>query len=181
MSKATDALSFLRSFWGVLATVAVTFPGAAAIFKIPIAVENSKIAILYPVVGVIVSAFALLLATTYRDKFTRLEDARKWAVTSMAVALISFFGFVGVRIFLLDMDVREEYVQRDGEQLVKKFKARGVIAESVRMKGDGPTAIPNIEMERGDPWDIAALALFTSLFAALSVSFSTLGLHVYVV
>lgn len=180
MTTATDALKFLRSLWGALALVSVAFPGAAALLKLPLAVENSRIAALYPIIGVVVAAFALLLATAYRDEFSSLAVARRWAVTAMSVALICFFGYVGTRVFLLDVEHQQEFVARDGEQLVRISKNRGVILEDAKMKGEGPTIIPNTSSLRGDPWDVLALALFAGVFGSLSLSFTCLGLHVYV-
>ncbi len=52
---------FLTSLWGILAVVSISFPGAAALLDLPIAVENSKISELYPVIGMISSAFCLLM------------------------------------------------------------------------------------------------------------------------
>jgi hypothetical protein len=178
MTTATDAIRFLRSLWGALALIAVTFPGAAALLKLPIAVENSRIAALYPVIGVVVAAFALLMATAYRDKFASLAVARRWAVTAMSVALICFFGYVGTRVFLLDVEHNQEFLAHDGEQLVRIVKKRGIIIEDTKMKGDGLTAIPNTSSSRGDPWDVLSLALFAGVFASLSLSFTCLGLHV---
>jgi hypothetical protein len=179
MSQASNALKFLRSFWGLLAAVTVVFPGAAALLNVPLAVEHSKIAVLYPVVGVIASAFAVLLATAYRERLFSLEVARTWAVTSMLAAGACFFGFIGVRVYLLDLDYKTEYVRRDGDELVIEGKSRGMIMERSEMKGGVVTAIPNVSLEAGDPWDILALALFTSSFSLVALSFSSLGLHVY--
>jgi hypothetical protein len=179
MSKASDALSFLRSFWGLLAVVSISFPGAAALFKIPVAVELSKISSLYPIVGGIVSAFALLLATTYRENFLNLSAARRWAVTSMAIAFFSFFAYVGVRIFLLDLAYEEQYVRKDGDEMYTFSKYQGIIRETVESTDKSITAIPSTKKESGDPWDILSLLFFTITFASLTVSFSVLGLHVY--
>ena len=173
MTTAVDAFKFLRSLWGALALVAIAFPGAAALLKLPIAVENSRIAILYPVIGVVVAAFALLLATAYRDSFRSIAIARRWAVTAMSVALICFFGYVGTRVFLLDVEHHEEFLARDGDQLVLISKKRGEIREERKMKGDGPTAIPNTSSRRGDPWDVLSLALFAGVFGSLSLSFGS--------
>ena len=92
----------LRSLWGVLAAAAVIFPGAAALLKVPLAVENSKISILYPVIGVIVSAFALLLATAYRDQFSELARARRWAVNAPAASCFK----LGVSVLVAATSVR---------------------------------------------------------------------------
>jgi len=179
VSQASNALKFLRNFWGLLAAVAVVFPGAAALLKVPLAVENSKIAILYPVIGVVGSAFAVLLTTAYRERLASLELARKWAVSAMLAAAICFFGFIGVRVYLLDIDYKAEYLRRDGDVKVIEEKSRGLIFERTEMLGGALTAFPNVSRESGDPWDILALALFTASFSLVALSFSSLGLHVY--
>lgn len=76
------------------------------------------------------------------------------------------------------------YVDPVSGQHILYSKNIGIIAESTTFKKDANEDgayqnLPTVHSERGDPWDILALALFTAVFASLSVSFSALGLHVF--
>jgi len=80
MGKLKEILAFLGSLWGVLTSTAILFPGAASLMNFPIAVKKSVLAPLYPIVAMIVAAFALLLLTVYRDDLAALSVARRTAV-----------------------------------------------------------------------------------------------------
>lgn len=177
MKNLNRILMFLKSLWGVLTTATVLFPGAAALLKLPIAVQNSKIATLYPTIGIIVSAFALLLLTAYRDRLVVLDLARRWATFSMVVAMALFFSFVLVRVFVLNVDYENRYLDSARNVEVWFARSRGIIGErETRLDGKVEATVKS---ERGDPWDVLSLVFFTGSFASLTVAFGVLGLHAY--
>ena len=180
MSKSSEALSFLKSLWGALAATAVLFPGAAALLQLPITVEHSKIATLYPVIGGVLAAFSLLFATVYRDKFASLESARKWALSAFTIGLLAFFSFVSVRVYFLDVKSETSFLDMQGRQVTTISKNSGVIMETTKDREGELTEVPDLIVERGDPWDLLALVFFSTTFASLTFAFSALGLHAYI-
>lgn len=179
MSKANEALSFLKTLWGSLAATAVLFPGAAALLKLPISAANSKISILYPVIGGVFAAFSLLFSTVYRDRFVELKTARAWALFSIAIAIVSFFSFVSVRVYFLDVRSEARYLAMGGRQVVEISKNAGLVLEQTKDREGELTAVPDVIVEKGDPWDLAALILFCFTLSSLTFAFSALGLHAY--
>jgi hypothetical protein len=168
---------FLRSLWGLLATAAILFPGAAALLKVPIAVENSRIAALYPTLGVILSSFALLFLTAYKDRLSDLALARKWAISSFTIALIMLFSFVSLRVCILDVDKVKRSIDKEHNVEIVIGKERGFIFEEKIPLGESKYA--SFRSKQGDPWDILGLIFFTGTFATLTLAFGSLGLHVY--
>jgi hypothetical protein len=183
MATIKELLNYLKTLWGLLATAAVLFPGAAAFLKIPIAVEESKIAALYPIIGTTVSAFATLFLITFRKQLLDLKFAHKLSIFGMAFALVCFFSFVLVRVVYLDVDMyRVVSSDREKNIEIREYKKRGLLGEEhtelVSRVPDGGRKI-FYESRRGDPLDIVALLLFTGTFASLGFAFTALGIHTY--
>ncbi|MDT4898037.1 MAG: hypothetical protein QOH25_3114 [Acidobacteriota bacterium] len=181
MKKLQKIFKFLKSLWGALTTAAILFPGAAALLKVPIAVENSHIASLYPIVATIVSAFGLLLMIAYLDTLANVAKARKTSVIAMSIALLSFFGYVAVRVYLLDVEYVRMYKDPVEKTQTAYARRRGEVIISTRSlnqiaDGNLPEAT---DITSGDPWDLLGLMLFSGTFASFSVAFGALGLHVY--
>lgn len=181
MHKLRAILKFLTSLWGLLASAAVLFPGAAALLKIPIAVENSQIKQLYVAIGTIIAAFSLLLLISYRDTLGNLSRARIVALVSALLALLTLFGFLGMRIFVLDVRTTAETAV--GGKFLYEAKDRGIILKETgrRIIEDENSYRRETESkeQRGDPWDLLALFLFTITLSSLTVAFGSLGIHSY--
>lgn len=173
MTALKRLFTFLSSLWGLLAVAALAFPGATALLNVPIAVDNSTIAALYPVIGTIVSAFATLFLVAYKKDLGSLQFARKLAIWGMAVGLGCFFAFVSVRLFLLDVSFAEKRQPELGQE-VTVDRTKGLIRTKIT-NTDG-----TISMEsRGDPFDVLGLLLFAGTFASLTFGFTALGIHAY--
>ncbi|RIJ06227.1 hypothetical protein DXK93_00190 [Achromobacter sp. K91] len=173
MTALKRLFTFLSSLWGLLAVAALAFPGATALLKVPIAVDNSTIAPLYPVIGTIVSAFATLFLVAYKQDLGSLLFARKLAIWGMAVGLVCFFAFVSVRLFLLDVS-SAEIRQHELGQEVRTNRAKGRIQTQITHR-DGTQSVES----RGDPFDVLGLFLFAGTFASLTFGFTALGIHAY--
>ncbi|WLI10346.1 MULTISPECIES: hypothetical protein [Pseudomonas] len=172
-------VNFLTSLWGILTAAAVLFPGAAAILKLPIAVENSQIGALYPTFGSIIAAFSLLFLTAYQDKLSSLTLARNISTMAATLAIISLFTFVGIRIFALDIDYERRTIDTERNLLVQEGKIRGLILYSEKIYTPTALAPSETQSKRGDPWDLACLASFILMFSSLTVAFGSLGIHTY--
>src|SRR5262245_22585225 len=90
MDSIKRLLKFECILWGALAVAAIAFPGATSLFKLPIAVSDSMIGGLYPVIGTAVSAFSTLFLIAYKKELRELKFARKLAVWGLTVGLICF-------------------------------------------------------------------------------------------
>ena len=167
-------LGFLGSLWGALAVAAIAFPGATALLKVPIAVSESTIAGLYPVIGTIVSAFSTLFLIAYKQELTELKFARKLAVWGMALGLTFFFAFVSVRLFVLDIASEERIQGPSASNVTLVMKKHGIIQTEVT-EGDKLLRAER----RGDPFDVLGLILFAGTFASLTFGFTALGIHAY--
>ena len=174
MDAIKKLLGFLSTLWGALAGAAVAFPGAAALLKLPIAVQNSQISGLYPASGMIFSAFATLFLIAYTDELSELKFARKLALSGMALGFLFFVAFVCVRVFILDIVDVKTIPGPSQSSATIITKENGLIITEVK-EGDKPTRIG----QRGDPFDILGLVLFIGTFASLTFGFTALGIHTY--
>lgn len=174
MNSIKRLLEFLSTLWGTLAVAAIAFPGATALLKLPIAVSESTIASLYPVIGTIVSAFATLFLIAYKEELRILQFARKLAVWGMAVGLVCFFSFVSVRLFLLDVHSEENIPGASQGMLTRISKKPGIIQTEITQND----RLVRIE-RRGDPFDVLGLFFFAGTFASLTFGFTALGINAY--
>lgn len=174
MTSIKHLLAFLSSLWGALAVAAIAFPGATALLNVPIAVSNSTIAGLYPVIGTIVSAFATLFLIAYKQNLTKLQFAQKLAVWGMILGLVCFFSFGAVRLFVLDTSAFETISGPSQGSTTRITRDRGIIEIEI---WENDMVIRH--ERRGDPFDLLGLFLFAGIFASLTFGFTALGIHAY--
>ena len=174
MGSIKQILAFLSSLWGALAAAAIAFPGATSLLKVPIAVSQSKIAGLYPVIGTIVSAFATLFLIAYKKELSVLSYARRLAVWGMVIGVACFFSFVAVRLFILDVKSEENPNIIVQGQHTRISRNQGIIQTEITQDGKSV----RIEL-RGDPYDLLGLFFFAGTFASLTFGFTALGIHAY--
>jgi hypothetical protein len=169
-------LKFLSSLWGSLAVVIALFPGAAALLGAPLSPANSVIKPLYTVLPTIVASFGLLLLLSYKDLFSNLARARRWALGAFCAALLFIFALIAIRVVWLDIKESREFL---GEGSVATTIQRNNGLVSVEKRYPRKTELVN-EAEQlvyGDPLDVVALFLATSAFVGFTVAFGALGLH----
>lgn len=171
--------NFLTSLWGILTAAAVLFPGAAAILKLPIAVEHSKISELYPAFGSVIAAFSLLMISVYQDKLSSLQTARMISTLAATVAILALFTFVGIRTFALDVDFQRQTIDKERNIIVQEGKSKGLITYREKNYVSTGDVSSEVLSEEGDPWDLGCLAAFILMFSSLTVAFGALGIHVY--
>lgn len=105
MVSGEKLIGFLKTLWGALATTTAFLPGVAAFFKISIALENSPLKALYPILGTSVSSFVLLFLVSRPEWFA------SWKKTAWLSAISLLIGFVLLIATLLGrstMDFRHQ-------------------------------------------------------------------------
>ena len=167
-------VSFLSSLWGALAVATVAFPGAAALLKVPLAVEHSRLAQFYSLLPTVASSFCILFLIAYKVELAELTRARRVAVSAVAIGFLCFFSFLGVRVYYLDIDATQIIEEDADGQVIRVEQSKGLLLRKY-LTGDKVT----YEDRRADPYDILSLALFTASFAALSLGFGSLGIYTY--
>jgi hypothetical protein len=174
MSELKKLFAFLTTLWGALAVTAIAFPGATALMDIPIAVENSKISALYPVIGTIGSAFCLLILLSYQEELRVHSFARKLALRAGILGFLFFMSFVMVRVVYLDVNISQRGEPPEQGAFIYRHHGQGLM--KLERYQDG--VLVQVE-ERGDPLDVLALALFAATFASFTLGFSALGIHTF--
>lgn len=174
MQSIKKLAAFLTSLWGVLAVASIAFPGTAALLDLPIAVENSKISDLYPIVGIICSAFCLLMLIVYQTDLSSLEIARKVSLFTAPAAFILFFAFVLLKTVYLDIQVADNRTPPTDGTVTITHRSLGLLKIETYINGE----LVRIE-ERGDPLDVLSLAFFAGTFASFTLCFGALGIHTY--
>ena len=174
--------AFLGSLWGVLTSVAILFPGAAALLNLPL-IADSPLKGVYAAIAPVFSALAVLcILLRGASKLNRWEAALRYAIVFGAGAFVLLTLFVSVKTtFLHDAQwsdttwdplvhhsrlksvLRTEIISRDGSVCVRRT-AEGCVVE---------------QSERIDPWELVALLLFVLAFVFLSAAFSAAGIHFY--
>lgn len=174
MNQIKKLFAFLTTLWGALAVTAIAFPGATALLEIPIAVQNSKITALYPVIGTIGSAFCLLILLSYQEELRAHAFARKLALRAGILGFLLFMSFVMIRMVYLDVNISQRAEPPAVGEYVYRHHGLGVM--KIERYKDGK--LVQVE-ERGDPLDVLALALFAATFASFTLGFSALGIHTF--
>lgn len=161
-----------------MAVAVAALPVMSYFSDVSIASEKSQISGLYGALPSLLSAFALLLLTTFKNELKNLQYARKIALSFVFVGFVSIFLFIGIKTFIVDLDSRDKLISADGRTETWVDRSRGMIQmKTFDLKSNSDKAIS--ESVKGDPWDIAALASYTLAIAGLSIGFCALGIHSY--
>lgn len=194
MVDSEKLIGFLHTLWGKVAVTTAVLPGVAALFDVSVALENSPLKTMYPVLGTAISSFVVLLLVSRPEWFVR------WKVTASVAIITMLFG-LALLIFLLlgrsmmDYQTRSTYPadslqgfiampglrafpqNKPGQKLeIRETWNRGRGTKEVIVDGQVQTSQ---EYSEGFP-EVLLLASFVLSIAFLTAAFTVLGIHAYV-
>jgi len=192
-SRVQEVLAFLRTLWGKVAVATAALPGLSALFDVSIALENSPLKPMYPVLGTATSSFFILLLAARRRWFVRWKATACTAIGAAIVGLALLLAFLLARS-TMDYQSNATYAADSLPGIVLGMgmgsPPTGRSDQNIEVRtrwdrGRGTTEVlvdgrPQAKQEQpAGIAEVLLLATFVSSMGFLAAAFTALGTHAY--